>query len=846
MYPESRATAAPEITVPSEGAWCLEGAGEAATLARSIDWARTPLGPVARWPACLKAAVATVLNSRHPMFIWWGEELVQLYNDAYVPSFGRGKHPAAMGQRGADCWQEIWPIIQPQIEDVMRHGRPSWNEDQLVPIQRNGRLEEVYWTYGYSPLFDDDGRIGGTLVVCTETTVRVRAARRLSLLHALTERVIQAHSSEELHAQAVKVLGSDAADLPFLALYAPGGQQVLAALGLAPDAALALGRLLHGTLQHGGEDAPASRVQRLQEPLVSLQNGASIEEVLIVPCAESAGAFVFGLNPAIPLQGSYREFILQVVAALDAARARIAAAAASITARNERDNLLLKAPVPTAVLVGAEHVFYLANQRYLELVGRNDIVGRTYRDVFPELIGTELPGILNRVYATGEPYVTEETWLSLVREGQPTQGCFTFNLEATRDLQGRVYGIMVVAVEITAQALARQELSKAAVEREQLVRELQTASRAKDEFLAMLGHELRNPLTPIVTTLDLIRLRADGPESKEHATIRRQVTHMTRLVDDLLDVAKIVSGKVELKRQWIEIRAVLGDAVEMASPLLDQRKHRFELEVDTAQMPRYFGDPVRLAQCVANLLTNAARYTPMGGRIRLCASSAEGQIEIRVRDNGRGIAPELMPGIFGLFVQGERSEDRPDGGLGIGLALVRNLIGLHGGVVEGHSAGVNQGSEFTIRLPLQAPVAAPALAETSSAGPAPEAGGLPRVMLVDDNVDALETLAEVLMVSGFEVATAQSPAEALKLAPQFAPDVAILDVGLPGMDGYQLAAELRNTLGDARPLRLITLSGYGGAADRQRSTDMGLERHLVKPVDLDELIDILTSQPHAA
>jgi hypothetical protein len=197
----------------------LQGGGVTGELIRSIDWSRTPAGPIAGWPASLATTVGTLVHSRHPMFLWWGSDLVQFYNDAYLPSFGRGKHPAAMGQRGEDCWQEIWPVIWPQIDQVMHRAEASWNEDQLIPIFRNGRLEEVFWTYGYSPVFDDVGTVGGTLVVCTETTTRVVSERRLRTLRRFVERTVLAASQTEVLEGAAEVFGSEPADVPFALLY---------------------------------------------------------------------------------------------------------------------------------------------------------------------------------------------------------------------------------------------------------------------------------------------------------------------------------------------------------------------------------------------------------------------------------------------------------------------------------------------------------------------------------------------------------------------------------------------------------------------------------------------------
>jgi signal transduction histidine kinase len=370
--------------------------------------------------------------------------------------------------------------------------------------------------------------------------------------------------------------------------------------------------------------------------------------------------------------------------------------------------------------------------------------------------------------------------------------------------------------------------------REALAR-LEEASRAKDEFLAMLGHELRNPLSPIVTALELMRLRDGRGTGREQAIIQRQLEHLTRLVDDLLDISKVTRGKIELKKEWLAVADVLTKAVEMASPLLEQRSHR--LAVDSADGLRCHGDAMRLAQVVANLLTNAARYTPVGGDIRLSARRADGRtIEIRVQDDGIGIAPEALPKIFDIFFQGQRASGRAEGGLGIGLALVKSFVTLHGGTVGAASDGPGCGSTFTVRLPV-AGADAGAADSPPPAEPAvqPAAGAALRVLVVDDNVDAAETLAQLLSAAGHRVEIAHNPAAALMRARSFVPDLALLDIGMPVMDGYELAARLR-----AQPelagCRFAALTGYGRDDDKARSEAAGFRAHFVKPVDGAQLL----------
>ena len=572
----------------------LQGEGIAKAQIRNTDWHDSPLGPVALWPQSLKTTLGILLHSKHPMLLLWGPQLLRFYNDAFLPSLGPGREPPPMGQPATELWREIWPLMWPQIDEVMRHGKASWSEDRLVPITRNGRVEDVFWSYGPSPVFDESGAIAGTLIVCMETTQRVLSDRRQQALHQL---VGCAAASDPL--DVIRHVGSAlaqvTADIPFAVIYA--GQ---------------------------GGDAPALKVH------------------------------ASGLDEARLQQ-------------LDAAVSQV----------------------------------------------------------------------LDDMPAPAEP-------------------------DASRPM-----------------------------------------------------------------------------------TAKGQVDHLIRLVDDLLDVSKITRGKVELRLECLEIADVLAKAVEMASMLLEQRKHALTIEV-SRQGLQWQGDSVRLAQVVANLLTNAARYTPTGGQIALRAWREQGHIVISVRDNGIGIPAELLPHIFELFVQGHRGTDRTEGGLGIGLALVKNLVELHGGSVTAHSDGPGLGSEFIIRLPspVSRLVAGPEQTgrEAGSPRPVPQRSSMGRVLVVDDNRDAGDSLAEVLRAFGHTVRVAADPLSALARADEFEPQVAVLDIGLPGMDGYELARRIRETPGGAS-CRLIALSGYGQDRDRRRSQEAGFEAHLAKPADMAQLKSLLESLP---
>lgn len=376
--------------------------------------------------------------------------------------------------------------------------------------------------------------------------------------------------------------------------------------------------------------------------------------------------------------------------------------------------------------------------------------------------------------------------------------------------------------------------------RKQMESLLHAADENKNDFLATLAHELRNPLSPIRNAVALMSA-AHADEADVHVKARevivRQVGHLSRLVDDLLDVARISEGKLMLRMQDVELHAVLEPALETVRPLIESRDHSLHMVVP--QQPIWLhGDPVRLAQAVGNLLHNAAKFTNRGGEIQLEVSlTAQQTVRITVRDNGIGITDYNLPRIFNMFAQGASAHDRVHDGLGIGLSLVSTLVQMHGGSVKADSAGINHGSTFTIELPLLA-AATPAEPEPAadSAGPAPAAGR--RVLLVDDNVDSAEVMGELLKFMGHEVHLAHEADGALALARAYRPDVIILDLGLPNVDGQTLARMLR-----ADPLfattRLIAHTGFGSERDRQSTTEAGFDFHLVKPAGFDELERVL-------
>jgi signal transduction histidine kinase len=410
-------------------------------------------------------------------------------------------------------------------------------------------------------------------------------------------------------------------------------------------------------------------------------------------------------------------------------------------------------------------------------------------------------------------------------------------LSARAEEEARVEGLEVGADDYlikpfsAREVIARVETHLRRARRRQEVE----ANRAKDEFLAMLGHELRNPLTPILATLQLMRMEDEKTFSKERDVIERQARHLARLVDDLLDVGRISRGKLELRRTQVELGAIVSRAVEVATPLLEEKRHFVRVDVEPDAL--IDADECRMVQVVSNLLINAAKYTHPGGHIEISVRSDEGTVVLRVRDDGMGISGELLPHVFDLFRQGRQSIGRPLGGLGLGLSIVRRIVELHGGEVSAASEGAGKGSEFTIRLPLILEKRA-AKKRPSGAAASHSTGNPGRILIVDDNRDIVDVLTHLLLARGHDVAVAYDGPSALAAIATNPPQVALLDIGLPAIDGYELARRIRAQKG-TRHVDLIAMTGYGQAGDIARAMEAGFSEHLTKPFDFDQLLAIV-------
>jgi signal transduction histidine kinase len=385
--------------------------------------------------------------------------------------------------------------------------------------------------------------------------------------------------------------------------------------------------------------------------------------------------------------------------------------------------------------------------------------------------------------------------------------------------------------ELAERERTEQALQKAKQDLDRYSQQLGEALQAKDQILAMLGHELRNPLAPILSAIELLRAR--GVDSREHAIIARQVRHLYHLVEDLLDVGRLLRGKLQLERRPVEVAQIVDRALVLATEALEDRREDVDLRV-RADGVTFMVDLERMAQALSNLLRNAAQNSARGSKIVIGAEVSDESVTVTVKDSGGGIAAELLPRVFDLFVQHPQPLDRSRGGLGIGLAITKNIVELHGGTVAARSEGLGSGSEFIVTIP-RSPGLSAGSAPASTTGPTP-AVSKRRVLVVDDNEDAAEMLAELLSECGHLVEVAHNAEAALETVRRFAPDLALLDIGLPVVDGYELAKRLRAQDGS---VRLVAVSGYGDRTNRARSSEAGFEAHLVKPVRIDDLLKLL-------
>jgi PAS domain S-box-containing protein len=509
---------------------------------------------------------------------------------------------------------------------------------------------------------------------------------------------------------------------------------------------------------------------------------------------------------------------------------RMVLAERHLRAREEwLQTLFDQAPGFAAVVRGPDHVFEMANEAYREVTGHRDLVGKSVAQALPEVVKQGFAGWLDSVYETGVPFVGRSFPVTLSQgpNGEDCEAYVDFMYQPLRDAAGRVQGIFIQGHDVTEQHRAQQALRE--------------ADQQKDEFLATLAHELRNPLAPLRNAAHLLSMPGLSEKMRLQTTqvIGRQVGHMSRLLDDLIDIARITQRRLLLKNEPVDVGAMVDAALEASRPLADAKQHALDVRVED-RSAQLLVDPVRITQVLSNLLNNACKYTDPGGRIDLDVRTDDGMVQFTITDNGIGIKESALQSLFVMFAQEKAALERSEGGLGIGLALVKGLVELHGGSVSATSEGPGRGSRFVVRIP-----SAKRAAQQSGTARTPEPGPTttPRrmVLLADDNRDVSDLMAELLRMGGHIVHTANDGATAAALALKHQPDVLVLDIGMPGLNGYEVAQQVRAQPWGAKPL-IIAATGWGQEQDRQKATDAGFDLHLTKPFDPQVLTDLIAQR----
>lgn len=678
----------------------LEDGGVMGKRIRSFAWDATSLGPPTEWPTLLKSSIRLMLTSRQPMFIWWGREHIQFYNDTYAEAFAARQYPSALGHPGSNCPVDIWQVLGTQLKFVMQKRGAIWQDEPSVPTAGN-RNTELWSNFSLSPIENDDDVFGVFAVFSG-----VRSARTRDIAQQKEDLAGLDASKNEL-ARSLNTDTEQRAVLNAILEAAP------VAIGVA-NAQGALTLINEETRRVWGSEAPLSR---------------SVAEYAVWK-----GWFPPGTN---------REG--QLLAAEDWPLARA-------------------------------------------------------------LQGEAAPRELVEI----------ETF-----ENPPKRKTIITSASPVRDSTGLVQGAVVAIVDVTDRVLAEQELH--------------TASRRKDEFLAVLAHEMRNPLAPIAAAADVLRLNyADNDHIQRTASVlTRQVKHLTGLLDDLLDLSRVRRGAISLDKTDLDVKQIVAMAIEQVQPLIEARRHT--LNVHCGPEPTIVvGDRRRLLQVVANLLQNAAKYTPEHGKLDVSVNVSDESVCILVRDNGIGMAPEFVEKAFDLFSQADHQDQGVQIGLGIGLALVKRLTELQGGSVKGASEGLGKGCTMTVCLPQ----AVRNIKQQPSPALVPPHKGTKTILLADDNVDAADMLAALLRSVGHDIVVVHSARAVLEFVGQRLPDAYLLNIGLPGMDGYELARRIRAIDHDPQHL-LIAITGFGQSAEIRAAYDAGFDYHFIKPVPIERLSELL-------
>ena len=781
------------------------------------DWADSGLGPLSTWPSHLKFAVSTMLLMPSATILLWGRDLLQIYNDSCRDLMG-AKHAISLGRPIQECWPEIGECASSICDAVMQRWKSFDFEDERLVVNRNEAPEEVFVTLTYSPVpgnifaetssgeTTERAEAAGVLVTVNETTKLIRAraceAERVQLKEALAEQALRESQNRFRHALEIDTVGVVFFNNQGLVTEANNAFLKLSGFSREDQKT--------GKLRSDDLMPPVSYSTAWLEELEATGRIAPHERELF----HKDGTRWWALVATKRLH--YDEIVAYVIDISE--RRRIEE---SLRESETRFRTLVEASPALIWQGGPRGDLIYVNQRAAELMDMSVEVVKAgeWRSLLhpqdaPAYLAAFDKAILDRSYFQHRARIRnrEGGWRWMNTYAMPW---FT--------APGEYAGYVGISLDIT--ETVNGEIA------------LLEANRRKDEFLATLAHELRNPLAPIVNALALI-VQPEGIASVPRLLpiISHQVNYMVRLVDDLLEISRITRGKMELRAAPTDLVGVLRDVIDANTHEINEKQH--ELSVSISQTPLIVeGDAVRLEQIFTNLLNNAVRYTPNRGLIWLAAWQEGNSAVVSVRDNGIGISPGMLPRLFEMFVQERRGGMGTQEGLGVGLCLVDRLVEMHGGTVEARSDGEDKGSEFIVRLPLtqtQAGEKMQKAEKTATAKP-----GL-RVLVVDDNHDAAQVLCMLLQSIGVDVEAVDSGPAALATIPDYRPNVILMDIGMPCMDGHEVARRIRQQP-EFNDIKLIAVTGWGQEKDRQRSKESGFDHHLTKPVSFQDLKDLVAS-----
>ena len=810
-------------------------------LLHATDWSATALGPQASWPACVRGALDIVLHAHQPMAVVWGAQLHMLYNDSYRAMLGARAEPAAatFGQPVA----VVWPDSAGQLAPVLRRamaGQAAYVDDARFVVERNGTAEELCVAMSTSPIVGADGAVAAVFCTFADTTARSTARDALAAADANVK--YRTFFTQGSHFAMLLSTAGAVLEVNLVTLEASGyrrdqvvGRQVWACGWWAASPATVQ------TLRAAVAQAQAGQAAHHKLPYHTMAGEERYGQATIAPVFDDAGRVIY--LAATGTDVTEREGVEARLRLLDAI--------------GETTRLAL---APDAILESATRLLgeflHVTRVAYADLEPDNDRFTIRHDWTAPGAFSTvgvyslDLFGARATAAMRGGRTLLIE---DLDAEMTAGEGAAMFDRIGVKAIiccplvkGGKLVAMMAVhqdsprawrAGEV-ALVEAVVERCWAHIERVRAMETLRETDRRKSEFLAVLAHELRNPLAPIRNGIDMLRISANNPAAaaKVRDMMERQVAHMVHLINDLLDVARVNNGKVVLQLAPVDLRQMLANAVEASAAAIDAARHAITVDVPAGPVV-FDADPVRLAQVLGNLLSNAIKYTPPGGTLHLSGQRRGEIIEIGLQDNGIGIPAEHLASVFDMFTQVSRNLERARGGLGIGLSLVQRLVELHGGAVSAASAGLGLGSTFTVRLPAPPVAGTVVAAGVPAAAPGAPAGPL-RILVADDNVDAADVMCALLEASGYATRLAYDGVQALEVAGQFLPQIALLDLGMPRMDGFETARRMRADPALAGAV-LVAVTGWGAESDRARTRAAGFDHHLLKPASMAQVLAIV-------